>query len=350
MDYEVYDYHCSKHVTKPRKTSANIKGVELEISDYDSGWLLDELVEEGILTVPETEYKENKNEYTIAVEDDGSVYKELIFKASCNATILKGVKALETKLHDNICNNHSTSCHIHINNAYLKEHDIDRLDIVKCAEFMAPILFKISGRDSNSLNSWAGSILSCSIDDYDLMKRARKVDNIDDPHCGRYSIVNCGPMNTTEIRIFSNYYNFDYRYIKMYLETVDFIIETAEFMHNKLYSENYDELINKMKEFFGKRRFKEITTKHSIKGFFVGEKERRILNLESEIKYIRDELKRVKERTDVDKGILLLRMLRDYNNRFRLPKVRFNLLNIDLNEIENNLVEIVENDLENLNE
>lgn len=341
MDYSTYSYHCSKHVTKPRKSNKNIKGLELEISDYDAGCCLDEMVEENLLTVPSNEHV--KKEYTIAIEDDGSVYKELIFKASSNRTLLKGVKMLEENLHNEICNSHGTSCHIHINNEFIYDLGLKKHDIVKACEFLAPILYKISGRDDSSMRDWARSALedNISITNNDLYKRALHVEDNLQTYNGRYAIVNCEGEYTTEIRIFSNYYNFDYKYIKMYLECVDFIIDLAQIMKGKHYYWDFRECFEATKEFFNKRKYKQITERHNLKQFFLSVKERQLANLDEELRYIKSKMNWLRNIYGEDirqNAIETLRVLRNYSDRYHMPEFEFNITNFNLNDIENIIV------------
>lgn len=335
MNYRSYGYHCSGHVTKPRNSSFNIKGLELEISDFDSGWLLDELVEENILTVPDNERTEK--EFDIAVENDGSVFKELIFKASSNRTLLKGVRKLSNKLHGNIDNGRGTSCHIHYNNRYLDNIGLDSLDVTKSAEFLAPILFKISGRSSGTVSDWCKSVIrhSVKIDDVDLLKRCKPVDDIDSIDYARYRIINVNPMNTTELRIFSNYYAFDYDYIKMYLETADFILDLAQVMKNKSYEEEYNNIIEMCKNFFGKRKYKNIWDRHGLDIFFKSKKERKLITLENKKQYILNMFNAFSNgvyMNELNRQMELIRILRSINARYSLPDIRINLSRDGVNE------------------
>ena len=344
MNYSTYGYHCSSHVTKPRRTDGNIKGLELEISDFDSGYLLDELIEENILTVPYNEDEPKK--FTIAVENDGSVYKELIFKASCNRTLLEGVKVLSNKLNGRIDNGRGTSCHIHLNNRYLNNINVSRLDITKSAEFLAPILFKISGRSFSTMEDWCDSTIKydVEINDMDLHKRCKAVDDIDCLDTARYRIVNVNPMNTTELRIFSNYYEFNYDYIKMYLESCDFIIELAKYMKDKSYENEYDNIIKMTKDFFNKRKYKKIWNKHHLEMFFKSRKERRLMELEKKKEYILntfDNFSSINFSSDLNRQMEFLRVLRNISSRFSLPNIRFNLTD-GINE-EPILVQILDN-------
>lgn len=357
MDYENYCYHGSKHVTAPRSTTGNIKGLELEISDYDCGDILDEMIEEDILTVP---CNENiKKEVTIAVEDDGSVYKELIFKASCNQTLLKGVKKLEEYLNGNVDNGHGTSCHIHLNNKYLETLNLTGRDITKSAEFLAPLLYKISGRTKNSLSDWCQSVLSneIDIDNDNLYDRCQLIDHCITNYNGRYSLVNVCDK-TTELRIFSNYYNFNYNYIKTYIECCDFIIELATYMKEKNYIDEYNNIINMTKHFFQKRKYKEIYERHELDAFFMSLKEKQLNSLKKQLSYINDKINELKqmmgyqnEEMQRNNAIRVLRFLRNYKANYNnIPNFDYNVLEPNLNEIENILTENIRNQIEQIEE
>ena len=235
MRYNNYGYHCSEHIIKPRKTTANIKGVELEISDFDCGEILDDMIERNLLTVPSNESEEK--EYTIAVENDGSVYKELIIKACCNDSLFKHFRMLEKELHGEIDNGSGTSCHVHINNDFLQEEGIKQEDVVKATEFLAPLLYTISERDSSAYYDWCHSRIDFNTSEPTLFERVERIDDIRiDNYCDRYNIVN-PKRKTTEIRIFSNRCGFEYKTLKLYIEMIDFIIEIAKDMKDKLYGE-----------------------------------------------------------------------------------------------------------------
>ena len=348
MQYRTYGYHSSKRITKPRNSDYNIKGVELEIDDYDCGHILDELIEDNIITVPSNEGESN-NGIVIACEDDGSVYKELVFKATSNRRILEGVKLLEP-LYDYINNGSGTSCHIHMNRKYINKRGLSEYDIVRSAEFIAPILYKISGRSYSSYEEWGRSILDIQSDD--LYRRAQLIENKGgDINCydARYRLINLNPANTIELRIFSNRYGFDYEYIKMYLETVDFIIDLAEFMVDKDYVLNYDKAIKFTEEFFSKRKYKYIFGKHDLGIFFISLEEKKLRRLNEQLQYLRENIEYIKhdiERlNDKDKAIRLLRFLRNYDAKYRLPKLEIDVTKVDYILVEN-IRQLLENQIE----
>ena len=353
--YRTYEYHSSGHVTTPKRSCGNIKGLELEISDEDSGYLLDELIDDNILTVPHNEG--DKKDYTIAIENDGSVYKELVFKASCNRTLLKGVKKLEEKLNGNIYNGHGTSCHIHMNKKYIESLGLTKTDIVKASEFLAPILYDISGRDEPSLH-WCKSRIRnrISINDDDLFKRAKIIDEINFEEIERYEryrIINLCPRNTIELRIFSNYYCFDYNYIKLYIETCDYLITLAEYMKGKKYVEEYDKIIEMTKNFFTRRNTKWVSIKHDLELYFLPLNQKELKQMKIQLNHFKEQMTNIKNRitneeNNYENMKILLRGLRNYNGRYGLPKIKFNLRNFDIDEIINNTIENLENNIKQL--
>lgn len=356
MQHSVFGYHGSKNVTSPRKTTANIKGVELEIGDenccYDNIHdKLDELIEENLIKAPYNIGEDNDLRYTIAIENDGSVFKELILKASCNSTLLQGIKMLEEELSEIVENDHGTSCHIHLNNEYLKTLGLDSDDITKTAEFMAPLLYAISGRNINSLR-WCNSILnSYDIEDFNLYKRAKAIDNIDCIDNSRYRIVNKGDSNskTTELRIFSNYYNFNYNYIKLYLEISDLIIEISNKMKNKKYEEQYENIITEIKQFFNKRSRKQIYETHNLKRFLIPKSEIKIQTIREQLNYFNSKIEEFNERdfpSNLERYKSFIRLCRNYSNKYEVPE---NII-FDLNNMEQSILDITNLIIEDIEE
>ena len=354
MEYRCYSYHSSKHITKPRSCDYNIKGLELEISDENSAEILDTMIENNVLIAPRNENE--KHICNVSIEYDGSVYRELIFKACSNKKLLEQVKIISEYLNGNIRNGHSTSAHIHYNKKYLQKRGIDTLDVVKSAEFLAPILYKISGRDENSIR-WAKSIIRyrIEIDDDDLYKRASIVDEIDDPYDERYSIINTENYKTLELRIFSNYCNFDYKTIKLYLETSDFILDLAEFMHNKSYKNNFNECINKTKGFFLKRNRIQFYNKHNLDIFFMSLKDRQIRYLTIQLDEVKNAFNKIKKNftpNDMESAKHILRTLRNLNSKYPIDK-EFSIdftKKIELDNLKENIINDITQKIEKISE
>lgn len=240
-----FSYHCSRDITEPteKKRNKNIKGLELEISDYSVENRLERLIENDIVFDEESDTYIDDNDYAIAVEYDGSVEWELIFRADTNRTLLRGVKALNTELSPDTVQNHSgTSAHIHLNRRYCDSRNISPMDMQKVAEFLAYPAYLFSGRTRERMNEWAHSILACSLDD-NLLTRAKLVDRMNELSYNRYNIMNFNPSRTYEYRLFSNSYGFDYGQIRMFLEWTDMLMDLAEIMHERSYEKNLDEAV-----------------------------------------------------------------------------------------------------------
>lgn len=251
-----FPYHCTPNaIIAPHKENKNenIKGLELEISDdnYEIEYELAELANEHIIGVPDKWINEFEETPNIALEEDGSVKYELIFKAQTNDLIMKEVEKIQNL--ERIVDNHTgTSAHIHMNRGYIEEElELNQIDIVKAAEFINYPLFLMSGRKKETAHQWARSQLPCPID-ANLATKAKHVDRLTKATYAKYNFVNCSPEDTIELRIFSNKCNFNKYVINMYLETVDFIIELAEYMKNKSYTKELKNIIPLCKNHFEK--------------------------------------------------------------------------------------------------
>ena len=254
-----FPYHCTPNVIiKPfdEDKFENIKGLELEISDEDFivEQALADLADNNIIATPNNWDNPNIELPNIALEEDGSVKYELIFKAQTNEKILAELEKIKT-LEEIVQNTTGTSAHIHMNRAYIEEElALTETDIIKAAEFISYPLFLISGRIKETAHEWARSQLHCRIES-NLAEKAKCVDRINQVRYIKHGMVNCLPEDTIELRIFSNSCNFNKDIINMYLETVDFIIELAEYMKDKKYNKELKNLIPLCKNHFEKFRF-----------------------------------------------------------------------------------------------
>ena len=364
VEHRIYAWHESKSsgITKPRNTSFNIKGVELEISDWRAGDTTDYLIEENFLTVPSNQHI-NK-EHTIVVESDGSVDHELIIKACGNRKLFEIIKQLEFYYHDECNNQHGTSCHIHLNRKHLRSKGISETSIFKAVEFLYPILFRISGRDFHSTEWCKSYILHSQYHDneeeeFDLLKIANKVDDIeyeDVEYCGRYYATNTENRNTIELRIFSNYYNFNSEYIKLYIELCDFIIDIAEIMgEEESYYSKYDELITMIKEFFGKRSRKRLFEKHNLDLFLLPANERKRRRFEELKNYLDNRIQTFENRSyenELQRLMSIIRIFRDLNSKYNIDdfniKFKSNMTDEDILEIVGNIFAKIDEEIENL--
>lgn len=338
-----FSYHScdADELLRPRSTDGNIKGIELEISDYSVRDTLQELINSNHVIDETNINSAGEKDYTIIAEDDGSVWVELVFKACNNRTLLQGVKMLSEAFDGKVDNNNETSCHIHLNNRHLRSRGIRKTDIMKATEFLFPILGAISGRQGDY--QWAKPMISLN---KNLFERCRSIDDLDSEdyryHDDRYYGCNVTNSNTTEIRIFSNKYNFNYDYIKMYIETADFIIDLAEEMLGKSYHKNYELALEKTKEHFEKRKYKDIFEKHDLGKFFLSpeEQRRRFYNQELEkfnreyAQFTRYHIEGISEenRYTTTNWMTFLRIIRNYY-REEYGRIKFDINNFSYEEV-----------------
>lgn len=251
-----FEYHCTPNpIIAPynENKNKNIKGLELEISDDDLSIEneLAELAKEYTIATPDNWNNQFEETPNIALEEDGSVKYELIFRAQTNDKLLEEIEKI--KYLEEIVDNHTgTSAHIHINRRYIENKlGLTETDITKAAEFLNYPLFLISGRKKETAHEWARSQLPCPIE-ANLATKAKHVDKLNKVNYAKYNFINCSPEDTIELRIFSNKCNFNKYVIEMYLETVDFIIELAEYMKNKSYTKELKNIIPLCKNHFEK--------------------------------------------------------------------------------------------------
>lgn len=251
-----FPYHCTPNeIITPYEEdkTKNIKGLELEISDdnYTIDQELEELKNDHIIGTPNNWSDPFHEIPKIALEEDSSVRYELIFKAQTNEQLMEEIEKIQN-LNAIVDNHTGTSAHIHMNRQYLEDElEINEIDIVKAAEFLNHPLFLMSGRKKETAHQWARSQLPCPID-ANLAVKAKQVDRLNKVTYAKYNFVNCSPEDTIELRIFSNKCNFNKYVINMYLETVDFIIELAEYMKDKTYTKELKNIIPLCKNHFEK--------------------------------------------------------------------------------------------------
>lgn len=353
-----FGYHsCTAgDLLRPRSTDGNIKGIELEISDSGVRDILQELIDTNYIIDESNISSAGNKDYTIIAEDDGSVWVELVFKACNNRTLLQGVQMLSEAFHGEVDNNRETSCHIHLNNRHLSSRGVTKTDIMKATEFLFPILGAISGRDGDY--QWAKPMVSL---DMNLFERCREIDDLDCDdyryHDDRYYGCNVTNSDTTEIRIFSNYYDFNYDYIKMYIETADFIIDLAEEMLGKSYHDYYENALEKAKEHFEKRRYKNIFQSHDLGKFFLSPEEQRKRFYNEELRkfnqeyksFIRYHVKGVTEehRYDINNLKMFMRLLREYYRK-EYGKIELNIMDFDYKEIFETMIKGMEEHISSL--
>lgn len=250
MYYEVYGYHRSP--TEPTAEDLNelIFGMELEIDNptEQTADLLDFAVESDYLTTPHNEHRTQRWK---CIENDSSVYKEIILSADKKEFMLKRIKNLNNIgfVPENMNNSSGTSCHIHINRKYLVEKGIAQNNLFRLFELYTPFIYAISGRNENEFYHWAEPKTPLETNNINWRERAERLAGLT-PARDRYYMVNCTRNSTIELRAFSNKCGFDYKTIKLYLDFVEFCVHQAESMSHKRYINHYKRLLNELHKFF----------------------------------------------------------------------------------------------------
>lgn len=322
---DCFSYHCSKHITRPeeKKLTKNIKGLELEIDDRDAFDFLDDLIYDDIITSPKNEGNTNNE---IAIEYDGSVDWELVFRADTIRPLMKNVRILnEYGLNpENIANSSGTSCHIHYNRRYLEEKkEVFRLDLQKAVEFNSFPMYLFSGRTENTMGEWCRSTLATDISD-DLLTKSKLIDRINNISYNRYNIVNYNGERTNELRIFSNHCSFDYKTIKFYLEYSDMVVDLAKLMKGKSYEQHIDECVEFIDDFMLSRpRRKIFYDKYNLNTILLKQQDLehiRIIKLWDKVdKRINNFENRIESQNNYNNSLSFIRMVRDINNTIDEP-------------------------------
>lgn len=234
--YEAYGHGNAP--TAPIGDETNhIIGLELEVSHFNEIENLEEAIEEGVIETYDTA------EAPIVLEEEaqGDVDYELIFKADNPADVLRRVEEIYTYIGTgDVCRTErNTSCHVHLNRYYVEEVlGLDQLDIWRAAEAIAPLIFKVSGRNYSSWNEWTPSRVDM---DTDPLRRFQLIDDAEPRSSGeyrdRYELCNLTNDKTIEIRGFSNWFKFNPKFIGLYVRIVSELLPAiAEAMKGKTYA------------------------------------------------------------------------------------------------------------------
>lgn len=347
MDYDCFSYHCSKHIVRPddKKLDKNIKGLELEISDWRCGVNLENLIYDGYIVCPENEDEIDIKEQNIAVEYDSSVEWELIFKADTIRPLMSRIKDINMELNPETVNNHrGTSAHIHMNRQYLENEDIYAMDMLKAGEWSSFQAFLISGRDPEKMQSWCRSILPCEID-ANLLEKSKLVDRLNDISYNRYNLMNFNNSATIEYRLFSNYCNFDYKTIKMYIEYTDMLAELAKTMQGQSYTSEFETAVNVVDDFMTKYpRRRKFYEKYNMDSIFVTKEELLHIQQVKLFEQIEDRIKRfenMRENQTYENNVLsFIRAVRDVNQTlydYDNINIRFRPSNADFESLTEEL-------------
>jgi len=319
---QFFNYKGSRHITNPKdKVRDNIIGLELEFNncteldcdncygdcDYcdEEGevrlseqvrFALERLVDKGVLITPEN--TEMISKHNAVLERDSSVDGEIIIQADLQRNMMKKVNKIHEELNSNVLSNGpNTSCHIHRNVAYLNDIGISKFDYQKSSEFLSTICYRISGRDYDSYYQWAHSIFrnQMNIERSSMFKIAKLLDNIDFMvNDQKYIICNCQHTNTVENRIFSNFHNYDPKYIKLYMDFTNLAIDIAEYMRDKSYVLEFDTLIDIINDFCNKRQSrKRILRQFNLEEYIVKKEDTRVIDFNDKWTSIYDQMENV---------------------------------------------------------
>ena len=252
--YSIFNYHGSP--TRPIGDEREcIFGVELEIQDIVDTAIIDNAIDDNILTAPQNE-DETRHKKTI--ENDGSVFAEVIINADVIPELFDRLECLNNYgfNDDNIFNDGGTSCHIHYNRRYLESIGIYEDDMTRIAEFLAPYLFRISGRSYGNFQEWTPSQIGFDPNANIINWRYRAIasDRVNSAY-GRYSIINVENSRTIELRVFSNESAFHFETISSFILIADYLIQLAKEMKGKQLKYHYKEVLASFKEFIIKNTY-----------------------------------------------------------------------------------------------
>lgn len=248
--YEAYG-HGNADTTPAGDETANIVGLELEIGQLLDADHLESLIDDGHVET----YDSGSAYIQLEEEAQHNVQYELIFNADTPANVLERLYTVADLRHD-VSNHRETSCHVHVNRYYLRNScGITELDYYRAAEAVAPLIYRVSGRDNYSWNEWTPSKLDADVVSVeDIFRRFEHIDNIN-PRCSgaysdRYELCNCQNEDTIEVRGFSNYYEFDCDLIAFYIAIADTLIpKVAAAMKDKTYADDFATALKVVEDF-----------------------------------------------------------------------------------------------------
>ena len=314
---------------------------------YDA---FERLFKKGIIINPSNMHMIQKD-HNAVLERDGSVDGEVILQADYQKNIMKKVNQIHEELNSSILNNgRNTSCNIHRNVNYLVDVDSSKYDYQKANEFLAGLLFRISGRDKISYQQWCASIFNpdINIEYVSMLQMAKYVDNMDRIINGKYLLCNCDHNNTVETRIFSNYHNFDPRYIKLFIDFTNLAIDISSYMHGKSYVDEFDNLIDYINEFCNKtHRRRKLLRPYRLDQYIVKKEDIKYVEFNGKWSEIYSEIENVANRSYISYNDQIMNMIRIIrNNNLTLnttirtnDRLNFNDIISELNRNYNNELE-----------
>ena len=372
----IFGYSGSGRYTNPipSKSDKNIKGLELEVDglqheyEYDS-WddpIYDEcylseddpsyngfiaLIRAGTLLTQDTVHKA-KRDYNAAITYDRSVSCEITLQANQERNIMKKVSAIRQYLNNSVLNNsYGTSCHIHNNMQYIRNQGANLLEMQRASEFLAPILFKISGRDFTQYQNWCHTRCPSNILEDNMMTFARNADRLYEADTQTHKLICNGEHSySAEMRIFSNHENFDYNLIKIYIEFCDLIIQMASEMRGCSYVDNFDALIEQINEFCNKNQRRRKTLKpFGLEYYVVKKQDLQYVDFYRAWNKIYTMLDECDNASDTENVKSMMRILKEFSNecgyRINIP-MTYNY--VDLKEARRIINIVYQDELENL--
>lgn len=347
-NHESFEYNSEeqKIYLKPeeKKEDADIKGIELEISDNNyrrAEELLDKVIDRNIVCAYDTMHDYKRKYANCIWTYDGTVEQgELVIQAERPRNLALKMKMLNKFLNpDTIKNNSGTSVHVHMNKQYLTNLGISDLDMIKAGEAVCSTLHSISGRQNLAeLNRWVKTRIETSYT-MPIALRCKYIDALTindyrdyDKDPGHYMMVNVQNEHTTEIRMFSNFYNFDYDRTKLFLESCDMIANIALEMQNLSYKDNYEIVIDIVKDFYESNRRRRKYLKEIRDTIISDKNEIKLYEARELIKEINNQFARIEHFRSAVQPLEVLRLLRNiedehniiYNGVVNLNEVNIN--------------------------
>lgn len=280
------------------------------------------LIDQGIIINPNNMSK-IKYDHNAVLERDGSVDGEIILQADYQKNIMETINKINKELNSSVLNNtNNTSCHIHRNVFYLNKIGMTKFDYQKATEFLAGILFRISGRDKYSYSRWCQSVFERNIDiSYvSMLSMARYIDNMDRLVNGKYLLCNCDHSNTVETRIFSNFHNFDPKFVKLYMDFTNLAMDIGKYMRHKSYVNEFDNLVDYINDFCNEtHRRRRILKQFNLDDYIVKKNEVKFVEFKGKWSKIYNEIEDVSQSRYMsynDQIMHIIRIIR--NNNLRL--------------------------------
>ena len=353
--FEYNSYEAREYLVPQRsKTDTNIKGIELEISDLTDptsvNSQIDKVIDKKIVCSYDTMYEYSRKYANCIWTYDGTVEQgELVIQAERPRNLALKMKMLNKYLNPDTVNNTSgTSVHIHMNNQYLRNLDMEDIDMIKAGESIASTLYSISGRHTLAeLNDYVKTRLDVPYT-MPIALRCKYIDALTiDPHLdyernpGHYMMINIQNNNTTEIRMFSNYHNFNYDRIKLFLESCDMIKDIALAMKDLSYATNYEIVLDIVQDFYTKNRRRKKYLSEINDSILSDKRIIREYEMSRIIEDINKRFERVMYSVDEDyRYINTLRALRDISTQYGVTydgMIDLNSSSIDIDEIRTTL-------------